>query len=432
VRTVSLDASNLYSLTYTFSVTERSRIVVEALSEIWDVDYDLRNADDQQLADSYLGSRYHDLLELVPGDYVLRLYTSSSPGNRDASYDFSFRLLNTAGTDYPLLDPEEEVAGTLAPGEQQTQIYYLQARAGELLTVEVSSARRFDRYGYSDVSIALFDPLGRRLAKHWLGDGGALQETVEESGVYTLVLFGGDYLAGTVNYTIVARRDAGDEQMPLASVPLVLGLEHSDTLDDSSATSKAFRFTLDQNALALIKGHTGGSDGAWEAHWVLRDAAGLLTGDHGYWNSYEASTDVLTLAAGDYTLEVSLDYGPGGSIAVRVDSGTNAIQVVAGHGIGELISFGDSDAGIYRVDFAAGDEYLLQAANGSEWSIHGADFLQAHLLADGAVLRFVPSQDSSWYFVRRRDFAGDSSISIERPQPPITLEQPYRRPTASK
>jgi hypothetical protein len=210
--------------------------------------------------------------------------------------------------------------------------------------------------------------------------------------------------------------------MPLVSVPLVLGLEHSETLDDSSATSKAFRFTLDHNALALITGHTGGSDGAWEAHWVLRDAAGLLTGHHGYWNSYEASTDVLTLAAGDYTLEVSLDYGRGGSIAVRVDSGTNAIQVVAEHSIGERISFGDSDAGIYRVDFAAGDEYLLQAANGSEWSIHGTDFLQADLLADGAVLRFVPSQDGSWYFVRRRDFAGDSSLSIERPQPPITLD----------
>lgn len=139
--------------------------------------YDLRNADDQELANSNLGSRDHDLLELVPGDYVLRLYTSSSPGDRDASYDFSFRLLNTAGADYPLLDPEEEVAGTLAPGEQQTQIYYLQARAGDMLTVEVSSARRFDHYGYSDVSIALFDPLGRRLANHWLGAGGALQDT---------------------------------------------------------------------------------------------------------------------------------------------------------------------------------------------------------------------------------------------------------------
>jgi hypothetical protein len=137
---------------------------------------------------------------------------------------------------------------------------------------------------------------------------------------------------------------------------------------DSSADQQGFSFhPRPEAALALIKGHTtggDGGDGAWQAHWVLRDAAGLLTGDHGYWNSYEASSDVLTLAAGDYTLEVSLDYGPGGSIAVRVDSsGTNAIQVVAGHGIGELfIRFGDSGASIYRVDLAAGDEYLLQAA----------------------------------------------------------------------
>jgi hypothetical protein len=428
VRAASLGPLRHYTADYVFSLTGRSRILVEALSEVWNVGYEILAADGEHLASDYLGSLYSDQLDLAPGDYTLKLSASGRPGDGSAgsdftpdfTTDFNFRLLNMTRIGQRILAPGQPIDDTVAPGGQQTQVYRLQAHAGETVTIAASGANEFDRQRLYDASIVVFDPFGRHVADAWVSDG-ALQQTLDESGFYTLVVFGGSSLAEAADYTLVATRHAGDAQTLPASRPVALAVEISDTLTATGAAGKAYRFTLDQAGLALIEGRTTDAEEAWQAHWVLRDAAGFLTGDHGDWKAWQASSEALSLAAGDYTLEVSRDDGPGGSFAFRVDGSANASQVAGGSAVGDVSRFGASGERIYRVDLTAGDEYRLQAENGSEWSLHRPDFSQALALSDDAVLRLLPAQDGSWYLVRRADVTGHSNVTVERQLAPIAL-----------
>ncbi|MCB1942384.1 MAG: LEPR-XLL domain-containing protein, partial [Candidatus Accumulibacter sp.] len=412
---VSLDASSAYESRLAFSVSERSQILVDALSQVWDVDYQLVDASGRQLANSYLGDRDAPLVDLRPGEYGLRLYASSTPSGGDSPVDFSFRLLNAVRIDQPGLTLAVPVDATLAPGDHLTQVYRLSASAGDTVAIEVGSAAGGSAGGSDfdgdEVALYLFDPFGQLLSGDSVA-GGPLRRTLDESGIYTVAVFAERWLDAPVDYAIAATLLAQQGRPTVASTPIALGTDVGDTL---SGAPRAYRFTLTEPGLAVLGGRTGGGASPWWAHWLLRDAAGMLTGDHGYWNDFETATTPLTLPAGTYTLEVSVHYGSGNSMTFRIDGSDDAQQVDAGK------SFGDSGAPLYQVDLAAGDEYLLQANRYGEWSIYRPDFSFAQRLAGSDVVRFVPSLTGRWYFVRGQDHFGPSTLFVEPASQPMSL-----------
>ncbi|MCB1965138.1 MAG: LEPR-XLL domain-containing protein, partial [Candidatus Accumulibacter sp.] len=410
VTTVSLDASNAYEVTFALVVTDGSRLLVDALSDVRNVDYEILSANGRRLANHYLGNRNVSLLDLEPGRYTMRLYANSTPETEASTVDFSFQLLDVLRDHREILTTAMPLNGTFAPGSEQTQVYRLHARAGDTLSIAVSTATGFQERAY-EASQTLFDPFGRVVATTWLGSG-PLQRTLDESGTYTLVVSGGQGSVGSLDYSISASLLAREERLQIPSTLLTPGVDIRDVL---AGAGKAYRFTLTEPGLLVLSGRTSGGSSPWWAHWVVRDAAGFLSGDHGYWNGFDDSVAPLALAAGDYTIEVSEYYGEGGSFAFRVDGSTAASPAVPGS------RFGDSGAALYKVDLVAGSEYLLHTPGSAEWTIHRPDFSLAQRLAGSDLLRFVPALDGTWYFARGWDLSGDSTLLLEHAGNPIII-----------
>ncbi len=336
---------------YTFALGAPATLYLDGLTNVgsivWSLDGPAGNVVRNRAFTSSDGiSIANPLLPLGAGSHTLTV-----AGAGDATGSYRFRLLDlAAGGALPM---GTSVSSNDVPANQTT-IFRFPAAAGDRFYFDYESAS-----GLANAHWRLVDPLNNiRFGRGFNADAGT--NTLPVAGDYTLLIEGYIADSGLGRFAFNVRPEGNVPPTPLPGTPLVLGDTVSGNLPAAASTA-SYVFSLSAPARLHFDALVNAA-----FRWSLRNAAGLVVGEHSFQSSDSADGDsAMNLAAGDYQLVVT---GAVGDFQFRLLDAATAAGLNLGQLVNGTLAPGRSTT-LYQFNGAAGSRYFFDGQTMSGFSV---------------------------------------------------------------
>lgn len=397
---------------FEFALASPTRLYVDALATGSSIDWSLTTASGTPLYSESLANRA-PVMDLAAGNYQLSFSESGS-----STVAYAFRLLDLSAA--PLVSLGATNNDSLSPSSS-TQAYRLSATAGDVFNFDTETAEP------RSAAWRLIAPHGNTLFDAGLSsDINNLRVTA--TGIYTLLVEGYIFDAGTVDYQFDVDFLGNTLINPYPGSPVTLG----NTITGSLATANevdAYAFTL--NAATNLYVDTLLADGSFQ--WSLKGPDGNILSSRNLANDYyfAGSAAVWNAPAGNYQLSVDSNDGSTGNYALRVLNLSAAPLIAADITVAGTLAPGSS-ATAYRLPVTAGQRLHLSssttATNGtwrvlspSGQNLAGSNFssnLEDIPVAESGLVTILiegypfDSTDQAYSFKVQLPIDGDASLTL--------------------
>jgi hypothetical protein len=386
-QSVTLDPATAYRANYTFTLTAAGRFILVApdVSEA-SANYNIVDAQGVQYASGHIPYNVSSPSEIVPiqlqaGTYTLRF---DGGGYYSSAVTTDFRLIDIdAGATLSVTSPA--TLSFISVDDLSTM--HIAANAGDTLDLSIymRDAKTANSSDYANWWV--IDPDNNQVLS-----GEARQATstatlqLTKTGNYAVIVSYADPgLSVTLNANLASHTDL---PTPSTSV-LVPGQEVKQSIQPGVSAL----YTLDLSQASLVS--LGGLASTGGAQWQLYDASGtLLTGN---FSQNQASSGVMRLAAGSYTLQV--DAGSAGATpsAANVDFTllTQAQAVTLASGSADV----PAGPGIYALPVSAGQDYYFSSSAQFPYTVYRQDLSVAYTGYSGSLQTLHADASGTWYVV---------------------------------
>ncbi len=301
---------------YTFTLTARTRLVFDALTNNSNIVWRLRGPGGVSIigdrsftsSDSYDGS---SVLDLAAGDYTLTV-----DGLVDATGPFEFRLLPLDAVAEPL-PLNTRVDAELSPSAS-TAVYGFHGDAGQRIYLDAIARTAGDIYW------RLVDPDGRVVFGPSVMNSSTndAELTLAKTGDYTLLIEGRYYIGGNTRFGFAVHTVVDQ------TAALTLDTDVTGTLAMPGQRDR-HTFTLANDGVVYFDAMTNDS----RMRWSLTGPRGTVIDGRSFTasDSYDlGGSPVLALVAGDYTLTIDGDGDDAGAYAFRLHDLSTATGITLG------------------------------------------------------------------------------------------------------
>ncbi|HEX4999488.1 MAG TPA: LEPR-XLL domain-containing protein, partial [Terriglobia bacterium] len=331
--------------TYTFDLAAPTRLHFDSFTNNGNLNWSLTGPAGTHVS----GRGFNNSDSFDFGSPILSLpagsYTLTVDGSGDATGTYSFRLLDLA--DAVVITPGTPVNGTLRPATE-SDLYQFDALAGEQYFFDIQT-------GIGNATWRLFDPFNNLIFSTNFNTDNELS-AFSRTGTYTLIIEGRvDSGTGTAGYTFNVK--------PVPS-PVTAAIQPGDTVNGAITVSgerDVYTFALAGTSRLHFDSFTNTNN----LTWSLSGPAGTHVSGRQFNNSdsFDFSSPILTLPAGNYTLTVDGSGDSTGSYSFRLLDLSSAAVITPGTAVTATLSPA-TESDLYQFDALAGERYFFDVQSG--------------------------------------------------------------------
>ena len=291
------------------------------------------------------------VLSLPAGDYTL---TVAATGTNTGGY--SFRLSELSSAIHVV--PGTPLSGSFDPANE-TDLYRFNASAGDRFYFDTLA-----RTNAGNDRWRLVDPFGNVLFFAFFTGADVDVITVAQSGMYTLLLEGGNANSSIGSYTINVH------PAPLSTTPLTPGSVTSGALTTPGEQDR-YTFALPAASLLYFDSLTANAN----MTWTLVGPGGTAVGARSFASSDSVNVGVnpvISVPAGEYTLTVDGNGDLTGAYAFRLSELSSATPITPGTPFSGSLDPGN-ETDLYRFTASAGEQFYFDALTvggpGGRWRL---------------------------------------------------------------